>query len=686
MPSPKVSIVLPTYNGAKYLRQSIESCLNQSHRNIELIIVDDASTDETPEIIKSYTDNRIKYIRHEVNKQLPGALNTGFANATGGYLTWTSDDNEYLPQAIETMLACLRANPASDFVYADYWRKFLDSGKKLLRQLSGSAGMMRHINAIGPCFLYSRKVLQSIGGFNPRTFLVEDYDYWIRVWKKFSIVHCPKPLYIYGEHSQSLKGTRYHTICLLTGALRFHYGFISFRGLAKYILEFSSIMMMRRAAREFLMGWRRTWGISAWVGVLFLPLLLLAILFSPLFKLRDWIRFFKQHILFIFKYARLRPVPGKENVLFIIRFMVMGGEGAVVLSIARELTSRGYAFHLVTTKHSTNAWRGKFEKQFVNILPAGHLMIRDRLMCAWMQRIVRKLNAKLVVVTNVEEIYRDIRPIREVLPDAKIIDILHAEGFMGSSDTYLDAAVYFDKRVCISRHLMDFMHQRYQDNGTDEECGNRLEVIHNGIDVRRFDRGCVLAGAFKQRFGIDAGIKLISFIGRFSREKNPFMFVDIARAIHAVYPNEVRFVMAGDGSEMLRVRERIAALGLQDYIVLPGLVEKIPELLADTHTLLVVSRSEGIPFVLIEAMAMGVPVISTDVGAVSEVIGDGKNGYLINAETDVVEIFQHRIQGLISDENLYQRMAFSASQAIQPKFSLQTMGDRYDTLFRRVLI
>src|SRR3989338_10314783 len=105
--NPKVSIVLPTYNGARYLRQSIDSCLSQTYKNIELIIVDDCSTDETPDIVHSYNDPRIRYVRNKTNQRLPRSLNIGFALTTAEYLTWTSDDNEFLPQAIETMLKVL---------------------------------------------------------------------------------------------------------------------------------------------------------------------------------------------------------------------------------------------------------------------------------------------------------------------------------------------------------------------------------------------------------------------------------------------------------------------------------------------------------------------------------------------------------------------------------------------------
>ena len=108
---PLVSIVLPTYNGYRFLEKSICSILNQSHSNWELIIVDDASTDESPEIIDKYVlaDKRIRSIRHETNRKIPAALNTGFTQAEGVYLTWTSDDNCYKPDALVNMVDYLES-------------------------------------------------------------------------------------------------------------------------------------------------------------------------------------------------------------------------------------------------------------------------------------------------------------------------------------------------------------------------------------------------------------------------------------------------------------------------------------------------------------------------------------------------------------------------------------------------
>lgn len=208
---PKVSIVLPTYNGAKYIQQSIDSCLNQTYKNVELIIVDDCSTDETSDIIKSYEDERIKYIRHEKNKDLPTALNTGFKKAKGEYLTWTSDDNYYSEDAIEKMVSVLNKKNHS-FVYCDHYR-FKDENPEELRNIKlADASKLNEKNTVGACFLYSKKVKEAVGDYDVDAASAEDFDYWLRVSKKFSMYHLNETLYFYREHSKSISLSRYYEV------------------------------------------------------------------------------------------------------------------------------------------------------------------------------------------------------------------------------------------------------------------------------------------------------------------------------------------------------------------------------------------------------------------------------------------------------------------------------------------
>ena len=117
---PKVSIVLPTYNGQDFISESIESIIRQTYTDWELIIVNDCSTDDTQQIIDKYIlmDKRIRTIKNCVNKKLPESLNIGFRNANGELLTWTSDDNIYLPDALSEMVKFLDNNPDSYMVCA----------------------------------------------------------------------------------------------------------------------------------------------------------------------------------------------------------------------------------------------------------------------------------------------------------------------------------------------------------------------------------------------------------------------------------------------------------------------------------------------------------------------------------------------------------------------------------------
>ena len=206
MISKKVSIILPTYNGDRYIREAIDSCLDQIYKNIELIIVDDGSSDKISKIVVSYHDERIRYLRHERNLGQARALNTGFSNASGEYLTWTSDDNIYFPQAIGSMVEALEKNKKIDHVYANYYE--IDEKGKILQSVSvGPPRSLRKVNRLGLCFLYRKKVYERLGGYDPEAFLVEDYEYWLRIYyNRFCMKRLNKYLYYFRVHKDSLTG------------------------------------------------------------------------------------------------------------------------------------------------------------------------------------------------------------------------------------------------------------------------------------------------------------------------------------------------------------------------------------------------------------------------------------------------------------------------------------------------
>jgi glycosyltransferase involved in cell wall biosynthesis len=208
--APLVSIVLPTYNGSRYLRRALDACLNQTYQNVEVIVVDDASTDETPSIIEDYCarDQRVRSVRHATNAKLPAALNTGHRLARGSFLTWTSDDNWYEPDAIAVMVEYLREHHEVGLAYCGYRIVTPDGGLIAVRDFP-DAGNLWNECVVGACFLYRREVYEAVGEYDASAFLAEDLDYWFRINKRFRFGHVPNAIpYSYMHHPSSLTTTR----------------------------------------------------------------------------------------------------------------------------------------------------------------------------------------------------------------------------------------------------------------------------------------------------------------------------------------------------------------------------------------------------------------------------------------------------------------------------------------------
>jgi glycosyltransferase involved in cell wall biosynthesis len=202
---PFVSIVLPTFNGSRYLDESIQSCRAQTHTHWELIIVDDASTDSTPEIISGWIakDSRIRRVRNEKNRKLPASLNFGFRQAKGQFLTWTSDDNLYRPSAIAEMLAYMQMHPEVALVYSDF-TEIDELGKPVNYVQVAEPSALAYVNCVRASFLYRAEVQTTVGDYSEDFVLVEDWDFWLRTARHFRLGRLAKDLYLYRWHSNSL--------------------------------------------------------------------------------------------------------------------------------------------------------------------------------------------------------------------------------------------------------------------------------------------------------------------------------------------------------------------------------------------------------------------------------------------------------------------------------------------------
>ncbi|MEZ8513678.1 glycosyltransferase family 2 protein [Vibrio splendidus] len=211
-----VSIILPTYNGSKYISEAIDSVLKQSYIDWELIVVNDCSTDNVQEIVDEYIklDSRIRLINNSDNLKLPKSLNKGFECSKGEFLTWLSDDNYLHPDFLITFLEEMHKSKC-DFLYSDFNQ--IDHVGKFLRTVEVlPAERILESNVVAASFFYTRRLYKDVGNYDSSLFLLEDYDYWIRAARKFELRPIKKNLYSYRIHEGSLTSKKHTEIAKAT--------------------------------------------------------------------------------------------------------------------------------------------------------------------------------------------------------------------------------------------------------------------------------------------------------------------------------------------------------------------------------------------------------------------------------------------------------------------------------------
>ncbi|MEM7798092.1 MAG: glycosyltransferase family 4 protein [Chloroflexota bacterium] len=190
--------------------------------------------------------------------------------------------------------------------------------------------------------------------------------------------------------------------------------------------------------------------------------------------------------------------------------------------------------------------------------------------------------------------------------------------------------------------------------GIDEGLGHPEEyhLIRSGVELNRFGHPSVSAGEMKAKLGIPLDAFVVGSVTRLSLQKAPLDLIKAWGAVGRQYPN-VWFLIVGDGPLRPEVEAKAAALGISERLVLTGLRRDVPELLNCFDCFVISSKWEGLPRVLPQAMAAGVPIVATDADGTREAIKDQHNGFLVpRGRSDLIA---ERIEQLIEDENLRDR-------------------------------
>jgi glycosyltransferase involved in cell wall biosynthesis len=207
-----VTVLMPVYNAEKYLKESIDSILNQTFKDFEFLIIDDGSEDKSVEIIKPYLNEQVRLIQHKNNKGLVRTLNEGLELANGKYIARMDADDIALPKRLELQAEYLERNPGCDFI-ASTISIINEEGKKIgfwpedRRIISNSKikFFSLYTNCVAHPTIMGKKTIFRKYKYNENQASIEDYDLWLRVLDGGNVISkLDNVLLFYRKHASSI--------------------------------------------------------------------------------------------------------------------------------------------------------------------------------------------------------------------------------------------------------------------------------------------------------------------------------------------------------------------------------------------------------------------------------------------------------------------------------------------------
>lgn len=644
---PLVSVVMSVYNGEQYLREAIDSILQQSFQAFEFIIINDGSTDSTEKILESYQDPRIQLISR-ANKGLVASLNEGIAKSRGKYIARMDADDIARPDRLKKQVEYLDTHANCSVVAtnietmnehggaAEPW--FLD-----LTTLTPEAifETMAHENCIAHPSVMMRAAIVKKLKYQP-VHLAEDWDLWLRILQDGPVIHkIAEPLVQYRVHQASLVQSEQEPAD--KRVQRFLTSYLSRARKSGKLTKVDQLVAKNLLIRNVKKSLHISKGIMQ----------------KSLQKIGEA------------EISRVRAKKGntKKHIVLIVPWLTVGGADQVVIDLANGLIKQ-YLVSVVTTETHPHEWRDKLDQRvkYYDAAKAGLVGARKT------TKVVEYLyanHADVVIISNSLRGYRALEPAKRILPKLVAIDILHGQGGLidrgGAPAFSRPYQSKIDHRVCVTEYLAKYMTAAYA------EDPRRVSVIYNGIEPApklRRTRGHTLE---------------IAWVGRMSAEKRPHLATQVFDKYHQLHPDS-HLTIVGDGPLFDELKDQLHRHpDIQGKVTLTGAVENGRTYINKADILLVTSEMEGLPIVILEAIHAGVPVISTAVGGIPELIQDSRNGVLIKPGKDLIARFVESIQkaALWPPKTLVSCKSYD--ETLAQRLSTDTMIKDYEAVIEKQL-
>jgi glycosyltransferase involved in cell wall biosynthesis len=579
---PLVSIIIPCFNYGRYLYDAVNSALSQTVQSLEIIIVNDGSTDaETIRILNEIAGiERVKVI-HQDNAGLPAARNTGISHARGEFITCLDADDTLDPTYVECTIALLVADLSVGFAYS-YVRCFGDVDDIwLTHDFDPEEALYANFTAVSATF--RRADWEAIGGYAPSMRGgFEDWEFWIRLSTLGRRGRAIKwPLFNHRRHGRTMTHDAKDMKEELQSRIR-----------QLNPLFFTDISLRKRLSR---------------LGP--------AAASSP-----NSFQILSENT------KRTEPRP---TLLVIIPWLRAGGAEHLLAAILQGIVS-DFNIVVATTTADSHRLSSLFKTITQEIFHLAEMFETAEERSNFLVHLANSRNITHVLTSLSEEAINNLSTLKRTNPNIFTVNILHNK----VADSVYRAAIFngkfIDRHVIVAKDIEDSLIAL----GLDE---SNIVYIPNGIRPPPITLTKLEA---RQTLGVFNDILLLVWIGRFAKEKQPLEFVKIIKRIAGKIP--VIGYMVGDGPELSSIKASISENDLNSIITLTGHIERadLGKIFAAADALVLTSSVEGMPLVILEALSCGIPIAATNVGDISRLLKDKPYGLLVEPD-DVIDLSEN---------------------------------------------
>lgn len=622
---PLVSVIIPYYNRGSTIDETIESLRWQTFKNFEVLVVDDGSTEQLSIEKSKHLD--FKGLHAEVisqqNRGVAAARNNGISKSRGQYIICLDSDDLIDPTYIEKCVLLLETDPNIDLVTTDM--KIFGVTNMVYKQGSYNPLNLIENNMVTTASMFDKEGWQKVGGYKS-AIGYEDWEFWVNLAEHgYWGVNLPEPLFNYRTALAS-----------------------------RYTEDLADHEINMQKVRELHPNYKR-----------------------KIKKLQKIKKFNHKYVSRDSLFANLNN-PHKfqwfnnenENILITIPWMTFGGAETLIHNYCLEVKDK-FNISFVTGWQSGHEWEYKFKEITPYIYHLANLYGDQNLYTEFISNFIITRDISVLHIIHNGFTLPLLPEIKQRHPALKVVVTM-----------FNDRVEYFEQSTKYEKYIDAFV----TDNN--KVANHYKQKLKNGVEVRVIPNGInsndiynpILYNRQKQRaeLGLKEKDLAVFFMGRLAEEKNPDVFLEVAEKVVKDH-NNIHFFVVGDGVLAPQVKSKVAQINNKNVRYL-GYQSEIARYLCSADIFVLPSSIEGFPLSILEAMAMKVAVIASDVGAVSDVIDTEINGFVVNPG-DVREIAE-RIVTLVNDRQLLDEVKNAARQKIEKKYSNIVLGQNYKKLYR----